>query len=121
MYVLGCSTSVVFHIRLEAVDGDVVSTTTYIADSSVNNSTSGDVFIVEATAMMVLIGRPDSDEVGAVYVECMVKRYLGWDEGFVFISSRTSKRSRKLLMSLLTPNFSQRCDDFLEYRGVHEE
>ncbi|CAN0003126.1 unnamed protein product [Pylaiella littoralis] len=63
VYVLGCTTSTVFHVRLEATTGVVVSTTTYTADSSVDSSTSGDVFLVEATELVVLVGRPDSDEV----------------------------------------------------------
>lgn len=46
--------------------GVVASTTTYTADSSVDSSKTGGVFIIEATGLAVLVGRSGSDEVGTV-------------------------------------------------------
>ncbi|CAM9110589.1 unnamed protein product, partial [Ectocarpus fasciculatus] len=63
VYVLGCATSVVIHLRLDAANGVVASTTTFVADSSISGSTSGEVFVAQALELSVLIGRSDSDEV----------------------------------------------------------
>lgn len=71
MYVLGCDTSTIFHLRLEAPNGVVDHTSAYTTNSSVDGSTSGGVFTVDAIESVVLVGRPDSDEVGIFHVFCL--------------------------------------------------
>lgn len=66
IYTLGCSTSTVFHFQLDEATGGVASTATYTADSSIPGSQSGEVFVVKAFDLAVLVGRPDSDEVKKV-------------------------------------------------------
>ena len=63
IYTLGCSTSTVFHFQLDEATGGVASTATYTADASIPGSQSGEVFVVKAFDLAVLVGRPDSDEV----------------------------------------------------------
>lgn len=66
VYTLGCSSSTVFHFQLDETTGKVASTANYTADSSITGSQSGGVFVATAFELAVLVGRPDSDEVGKV-------------------------------------------------------
>ncbi|CAM9806997.1 unnamed protein product, partial [Ectocarpus fasciculatus] len=63
VYVLGCASSVVIHIQLDETTGEALSTEIYTADSSVADSTSGGVFVIQALELAVMVGRPDSDEI----------------------------------------------------------
>ena len=64
VYVLGCAGSTVFHLQLDETTGEVASTANYTADSGITGSQSGGVFVAIAFELAVLVGRPDSDEVG---------------------------------------------------------
>ena len=64
VYVLGCSTSVVFHLRLDEPSGSVSSNTVYDSSSGIGGSTSGGIFVAQALELSLIVGRPDSDEVG---------------------------------------------------------
>ncbi|CAM9843656.1 unnamed protein product, partial [Ectocarpus sp. 4 AP-2014] len=63
VYVLGCADSVVVHLQLDETTGEVLSTAYYTADSSIEGSTSGGVFVLQAIEFAVMVGRPDSDEI----------------------------------------------------------
>ncbi|CAM9387892.1 unnamed protein product, partial [Ectocarpus sp. 12 AP-2014] len=63
VYVLGCADSVVVHLQLDETTGEVLSTAYYTADASIEGSTSGGVFLLQALEFAVMVGRPDSDEI----------------------------------------------------------
>ncbi|CAM9632430.1 unnamed protein product [Ectocarpus sp. 6 AP-2014] len=63
VYVLGCANSVVIHLQLDETTGEVLSTGSYAANSSVAGSTSGSVFAIQAIELAVMVGRSDSDEI----------------------------------------------------------